>query len=224
MGSLEGFSEAATPVFADLGKAAPALTDATRTLTPFSEATTVALKSLGDAGEEAGPVFREADPVVRKSTQLAKTGVVPTRELARTFTSLEKTNGWGALVEFIYNGAASFNGFDQYGHYGRVLATLTNCVDYEPGPAGESGCVARFGGPNRNETTPGSASSAALSALLFQRLERELTARTGGTFAPAGGPTTGIGQAGTAEGGEAGIADASKTGGTAPLLDYLLGP
>jgi len=225
MRSLEGFSEAAAPVFSDLGKAAPALTDATRTLTPFSEATTVALKSLGEVGEEAGPVFREADPIVRKSTQLAKSGVSPTSELARTFTSLKETNGWGALVEFIYNGAASFNGFDQYGHYGRVLATLTNCVDYEPAPGGASGCVARFSGNNANETTPGSASSASLSALLYQRLERELTAQTGGTFAPEGGPTTAIGQAGAAaDEGEAGIAEASETGGTAPLLDYLLGP
>jgi len=48
--SLEGFSEAATPVFSDLGAAAPALTDATRTLAPFSEATTVAFKSLGEGG------------------------------------------------------------------------------------------------------------------------------------------------------------------------------
>ncbi len=72
MRSLEGFSEAATPVFSDLGKAAPSLTDATRTLTPFSEATTVALRSLGDAGEAAGPLFREADPIVRKSAQARK--------------------------------------------------------------------------------------------------------------------------------------------------------
>ena len=33
MRSLQGFSDAATPVFSDLGKAAPSLTDATRTLT-----------------------------------------------------------------------------------------------------------------------------------------------------------------------------------------------
>ena len=55
MRSLQGFSDAAAPVFADLGKAAPSLTDATRTLTPFSEATTVALKSLGETGEASGP-------------------------------------------------------------------------------------------------------------------------------------------------------------------------
>jgi ABC-type transporter Mla subunit MlaD len=222
MRSLQGFSDAATPVFSDFGKAAPAFTDATRTLTPFSEATTVALKSLGDAGEASGPIFHEADPVVRKAAELAKSGVVPTTELARLFTSLEKTNGWGALVELIYNGAATFNGFDQYGHFGRTLLTLTNCPDYEPSSGGASGCVARFTGPNVNGSTEGSASSAALSASLYRRLARELGGQTGGTVAGEG-PATGIGQAGAA-GGEAGIAGASKAGGTAPLLDYLLGP
>jgi phospholipid/cholesterol/gamma-HCH transport system substrate-binding protein len=222
MRSLQGFSDAAAPVFSDLGKAAPSLTDATRTLTPFSEATTVALKSLGETGEASGPIFREADPIIRKTTELSTTGVVPTKELARLFTSLEKTEGWGALTELIYNTTASFNGFDQYGHFGRTLATLTNCPDYEPSPAGASGCVARFTGGNVREATT-STSAAALSSLLYQRLEGELSAQTGGTAASGGGFSTGIGQAGAA-GGEAGIADASKTGGTAPLIDYLLGP
>src|SRR4029077_9147232 len=51
MASLKEFSDAGTPLLESLGVAAPSLTDATRTLTPFSEATTVALKSLGKAGE-----------------------------------------------------------------------------------------------------------------------------------------------------------------------------
>jgi phospholipid/cholesterol/gamma-HCH transport system substrate-binding protein len=222
MRSLQGFSDAAAPVFSDLGKAAPSLTAATRTLTPFSEATTVALKSLGETGEASGPIFREADPIVRKTTELAKTGVVPTTELASLLTSLKKTNGWGALVELIYNTTATFNGFDQYGHVGRTLATLTNCVDYEPHSSGASGCVARFNGPGANEKSEGSASEAALSASLYRRLSRELGGLTGGTSAGEG-PASGIGQAGPVAG-EAGVAGASKTGGTAPLLDYLLGP
>ncbi len=222
MRSLQGFSDAAAPVFSDFGKAAPSFTDATRTLTPFSEATTVALKSLGKTGQAAGPIFREADPIVSKATELAKSGVVPTTELARLFTSLKKTNGWGALVELIYNTTAAFNGFDQYGHFGRTLITLTNCVDYSANKGGASSCVARFNGPNANEKTEGSASSAALSASLYRRLEHELNGRTGGTAAGEG-PATGVGQAGAA-GGKAGVAGASKTGGTAPLLNYLLGP
>ena len=221
MRSLQGFSDAARPTFAYLGEAAPALTDATRTLVPFSDATTVALKSLGETGEEAGPVFREADPVVRKSRDLAKSGVVPTNELAKTLVNLEQTGGWNGLVELIYNTTASINGFDQYGHYGRTLVTLSNCLDYVEETAGTSSCSARFNGPNASEATD----SAASASSLYRLLQLGLAAKTGGTAAEEG-PATGIGQAGAAagSGGEAGIAEASKTGGTAPLLDYLLGP
>ncbi len=67
----------------------PSLTDATKTLTPFSEALTVSLKSLGDAGEASGPIFAEADPVVRKAGELAKSGVKPTENLAKLFVNLK---------------------------------------------------------------------------------------------------------------------------------------
>jgi phospholipid/cholesterol/gamma-HCH transport system substrate-binding protein len=216
MRSLQGFSDAAAPVFADFGKAAPAFTDATKTLTPFSEATTVALKSLGETGEASGPIFREAEPLVRKATELAKTGVSPTTELAKLFTSLKTSGGWDGLVKLIYNSTASLNGFDQYGHFGRTLVTLSNCLEYEPTAVGQSECAARFSGTNAGENASTS------TAELFGALERELSERTGGTAA-GDGPATGIGQSG-AVGGKAGVADASKTGGTAPLLDYLLGP
>jgi hypothetical protein len=221
MNSLQGFSDAATPVFADLGKAAPSLTDATRTLTPFSEATTVALKSLGETGEASGPIFQEAEPIVRKTTQLAKSGVVPTTELANLLTSIEETKGWEGLVELIYNSTATLNGFDQYGHFGRTLVTLSNCLDYEPASVGASGCVANFNGPNAPDRS--SAESASVSASdLFRLLQSEMTEKSGGTGAEVEGPATAIGQADAT--GKAGVASASKTGGTAPLLDYLLGP
>ena len=222
MGSLQGFSDAAAPVFSDLGKAAPSLTDATRTLTPFSEATTVALKSLGNAGEASGPIFREADPVVRKARDVAKSGVAPTTELAKLFTNIKQTGGWNGLVELIYNTTASINGFDQYGHFGRTLVTLTNCVNYEDRSSGASSCSARFTGPNHSEGTARTA-----SASLLRLLRDELNKKTGGTEAE-GDSTTGVGPAGAASA-EAGVGSAfkagtSSTGGTAPLLNYLLGP
>lgn len=219
MNSLKGFSDAAAPVFSDLGKAAPSLTDATRTLTPFSEATTVALKSLGQTGEESGPIFAEADPVVRKARDLAKSGVKPTTELAQLFTNIKQTGGWNGLVELIYNTTASINGFDQYGHFGRTLVTLSNCLDYIEEAAGTSGCSARFNGPNHAEGGDTSASAASL----YRLLQRDLMAETGGTVAEEGSAAAGVGQANAAAGQE-GVSKASKTGGTAPLLDYLLGP
>jgi ABC-type transporter Mla subunit MlaD len=222
MRSLEGFSEAATPVFADLGKAAPSFTDATRTLVPFSEATTVALRSLGETGEAAGPVLREADPIVRKATELAKSGVSPTTELAKLFVSLKKTRGWDGLVELIYNSTASTNGFDQYGHFGRTLVTLSNCIEYEVAKEGLSGCVARFNGTN----APGGEEAGASYAEVLNLLRQRIAPPTGGTFAAPGsdsGPTTGLGKADSVEG-QSGLGRASRTEGTEPLLDYLLGP
>ncbi len=203
MRSLQGFSDAGTPVFSYLDKAAPSLTDATKELAPFSEASTVALKSLGQTGEVAGPLLREADPIVRKTTELSKTGVAPTTNLAKFLVNTKKTGGWGRLVKLIYNTTAAINGFDQYGHFARTLVTLTNCVDYEVHP----GC-----GGSANFTGPGAATSATTNpALLYRKLERDLARQSGGTAASSSSSSpSGPGQ--------------SKTGGTAPLLNYLLGP
>jgi phospholipid/cholesterol/gamma-HCH transport system substrate-binding protein len=224
MQRLKGFSNAARPVFEELGRAAPSLTDATVTLTPFSEATTVALKSLGKAGEESGPLFNEAVPVVRKAADLATSGAPTTKELAELLGSLRKTGGWSALSELIYNSAATLNGFDQYGHFSRTLVSLTNCAEYQAKPGGESGCVARFHGKNASEAA--SSSAADLIRLLAER-SGEAAAAPGGTedgAGSAGGSAPGLGQSESTEG-ETGLGEASATTrGTAPLLDYLLGP
>jgi hypothetical protein len=236
MKSLKVFSDAGTPLLEDLGEAAPSLTTATRTLTPFSEATTVALKSLASAGEASGPVFAQATPVVKTASKLAKTGVVPTKELAALFGSLQETKGWQRLTELIYNSTGAFNGFDKYGHYGRALATLTNCLLYVTAPGGTSGCNANFHGATAGE---GNASSASIAQLLQLLEKSEAAENSGGTT--AGGerseaPTTGLGGARSTEPSapaerlkaereeEAGLGEAEETeGGTEPLLDYLLG-
>jgi ABC-type transporter Mla subunit MlaD len=237
MKNLKEFSDAGTPLLEDFGVAAPSLTDATKTLTPFSEALTVALKSLGTAGEQSGPVFAQADPVVKKASTLAKTGVVPTRELAALFGSLEETKGWQRLTELIYNSAASFNGFDKYGHFGRALVTLGLCIEYKATEAGQSSCVARFNGPFHSEPQNESASIAQLLTLLRQH-EAEKTGGTAPGEEDSNAPTAGLGTAEATEGlapaererlqsereDEAGLGEARQTeGGTEPLLDYLLG-
>lgn len=223
MVSLKSFSDAGTPLLEDFGTAAPSLTDATRTLTPFSEALTVSLKSLGKAGEASGPIFAEADPVVKKARDLAKSGVVPTGELARLLVNMKQTGGWDGLTELIYNTAASLNAFDQYGHFGRTRVTLSTCVEYEANRGGYSGggCAARFHGPHASE-------SASTSAAEFSRLFlRQMPRLNGGTTVERG-PAIGVGEGSStapAESeGDAGVAESSKTGeGTEPLLDYLLG-
>ncbi|HVY78913.1 MAG TPA: MlaD family protein [Solirubrobacterales bacterium] len=225
MRSLQGFSDAATPTFASLGKAAPSFTEATRLLTPFSAASTVSLKSLGSVGEEAGPTFRAADPIVRKTSQLAISGVSPTNTLAEFFASTKETKGFDALVDVIYNFTAASNGFDKYGHFTRTLVTLTNCLEYE---LEASGCSAKFTGP---EAGASSASTAYLYSLLEQQQSRE-AGEVGGTLARPGGPTATVAPSTSAAQEAPEIAQGRKLGAEtaqpAPrqraLLDYLLGP
>ena len=225
MRDLKTFSDAGAPLFEDFGTAAPDLTDATRTLTPFSEALTVSLKSLGDAGEASGPYFAEADPVVRKAAELSKSGVAPTRELAELLVDIKQAGGWDGLTELIYNSSAVVNGFDQYGHFGRSRVTLSACLEYSPRAQGEaeSGCVVRYNGLGATE-----AAASTSSAELFRLLQQQMEENTGGTGVEPG-PAIGVGQGGSAASssapeGEAGVAQSSKTEGTEPLLDYLLGP
>jgi len=224
MRSLQGFSEAATPVFADLGKAAPSFTETTRLLTPFSAASTVALKSLGAAGEEAGPTLLAADPIVRKSRDLVRSGAEPTTDLAKFLASTKETKGFDGLVDLIYNGASVSNGFDKYGHFTRTLVTLTNCLEYE---LEASGCSAKF--------TGSFASSSSLSGTdlrkFFEEREAQEAAEVGGTLARPGGPATSIAPSAPTTPETPGLAQGRRLGASAApaprqraLLDYLLGP
>jgi phospholipid/cholesterol/gamma-HCH transport system substrate-binding protein len=222
MGSFEYFSDAGTPVVEYLGKAAPALTQATRALTPFSAASTVSLKSLGANGEVAGPKIRAADPVVKKLRDLARSGASPTSELASFLVSTRKTKGFDGLADLIYNSAAATNEFDQYGHFARSLTALTNCIDYVTAPT--TGCSANFNGPGSS-----SASSASDALALYRRLQEDLGGQTGGTSADASSSPPAPSAPSPAPAPSLGESEqlGAGTKSAAPqraLLDYLLGP
>lgn len=130
MEEFDQFTTAAAPVLDDLGVAAPDLARGTAALEPFSSGATRALRSLGNAGEKAGPLFIEAEPTLRKSFKVAEGGVSPTKNLNRLLSSTRETNGFEWLMELIYNTGASVNGFDEYGTYLRTYLLPINCVDY----------------------------------------------------------------------------------------------
>jgi ABC-type transporter Mla subunit MlaD len=225
MRSLQGFSDAATPVFTDLGKAAPSFTEATRELAPFSAASTVSLKSLGATGEIAGPTLRAADPVVIKTRDLAQSGASPTTKLAKFLFSVEERKGWNRLVSLIYNGTAATNGFDKYGHFLRSLVTLTNCPEYEIRES--SSCSAKFTGPNAG-------ASAISETDLARVLEEERATEGGGTFARSAAPSATVAPStesppsasnpALGEGRRLGARATLPAPRRRALLDYLLGP
>jgi hypothetical protein len=180
----------------------------------------VALKALGNAGEASGPIFRSADPVVKKARDLARSGASPTTKLAKFLVSTKKTGGWDNLVELIYNGTGAVNQFDQYGHFIQSVVTLTNCNEYETSPS--SGCHSFFG--------EGAGASAFDPEAALQRIAEEAAEKSGGTAATSAAPGGYVTPSKPAEPtpelgeGERLGAGASASPPQRALLNYLLGP
>jgi ABC-type transporter Mla subunit MlaD len=169
MVELRSFSDQATPVFSDLGEAAPSLTRAARALEPFSNAGVRALTSLGDAAEEAGPPLRASDPVIRQARNLAQASAPATRELGRVLTTMRKTGGFRGLMETIFGLGGTVNAFDQFGHLARALIPVNVCFDYTSRE--QSGCSARF------DTSTSASALRAFAAMMREPLD---TGRGGG--------------------------------------------
>jgi phospholipid/cholesterol/gamma-HCH transport system substrate-binding protein len=130
MAQLHAFADQATPVFSDLGAAAPSLTRASEALGPFSDAGTEALTTLGDAAEGAGPKIAASDPLILDLRTLTKKTKPAAKSLAELLGSLRETDGFDRIMDLVFNTANGLNGFDSLGHYLRALLLVTNCVDY----------------------------------------------------------------------------------------------
>ena len=91
---LRGFNDQATPVFADLGDAAPSITGATEALGPLADAATPALTSLGDALEEAAPDLVASNPVLRDVADLANASARPAKNLQKLLGDLREKGGY----------------------------------------------------------------------------------------------------------------------------------
>jgi phospholipid/cholesterol/gamma-HCH transport system substrate-binding protein len=168
MDELDAFSTASTPVFTDLGVAAPALTRATKALGPFSKAGIPALTSLGDAAAKSGPDLVASDPVIKQVRGLAKSGQPATKNLAKLLANLHKRGGYGYLNDTVFNSGGSINAFDDFGHFLRALLPLNSCVDYEI--ILESNC----GGNFEFTVTTAAKTAAALQQVVLRQAAQEL--------------------------------------------------
>ncbi len=130
MVDLGGFAEEASPVAADLKEAAPSFTVATQALVPFSEASIRALKSLGEAGAEAGPILAQTMPVSKAASNLAISGAKPLFGLSAVLSTTDRTKGWEGLMDLIYNTTGAMNGYDSYGHFARTLVVPVDCFNF----------------------------------------------------------------------------------------------
>ena len=137
MVQLRRFSDAATPVAADLRAGASSLTGITKALGPFADAGTTALTSLGDAAEASGPDLVASRPLIRDLGKLGTANIPAARALKKILFTLRKTGGTDLLYKTVLNFSNATNGYDGYGHFLRSLIQVTNCADVTTTFAGD---------------------------------------------------------------------------------------
>ncbi len=130
MDRLGRFADQTTPVFTDLGVAAPGINQAFTHLPAFSKSSEAFFKSLGTTAQASGPALASVQPLLNRLAALGSAGKPFGSNLAELLTSLRNTGGLERFLDFIFLGAGSTNGYDALGHFLRSEAVANVCVTY----------------------------------------------------------------------------------------------
>ncbi|HWW89611.1 MAG TPA: MlaD family protein [Solirubrobacteraceae bacterium] len=130
MERLARFAEETTPVFTDLGIAAPGINQAFTNLPAFSNSSATFFKNLGQTSKLSGPALVAAQPLLARLQTLGSAAKPFSGSLSELFTSLRNTGGIERLLDFIFLGAGAANGYDSLGHFLRTEGVASICLSY----------------------------------------------------------------------------------------------
>jgi ABC-type transporter Mla subunit MlaD len=135
MERLERFANQAIPTLTDLGRAAPGLNQAFTNYGPFSHSTEVFFKSLGKSSKTTGPALRAVEPLLASAKSLGQVAKPFAGNASELLTSVRSTGGLERLLDFIYLGGGSINGYDALGHFLRAELVGSTCLTYSVTPS-----------------------------------------------------------------------------------------
>ena len=159
MERLEGVSGELTPVLGDLNAAAPGLTRTLRELGSFSRAGIPAFTTLGQALDVGRPALLRSKPIVDDLRELGARSRPLAADLGDLTESLRDTGGIERLMDFLFYGVGSSNGFDATGHYLRAQLLVNLCSTYAP-ETNDPACTANFRAQEDDEDEDAEASAA----------------------------------------------------------------
>ena len=157
------FAEQTTPAFTDLKAAAPGINQTFTSLPAFAHSQTAFFESLGKTAKVSGPALSSLQPLLARVKTLGNAAQPFSTSLSELFTSLRDTGGLERLMDFIFLGAGTTNGYDALGHFLRAEGIGNTCITYAVTPV--SGCGAKlFSTSGAASSASSSSSSSAVSA------------------------------------------------------------
>jgi phospholipid/cholesterol/gamma-HCH transport system substrate-binding protein len=124
------FADQTTPVFRNLGLAAPGINQTFTHLAPFSNSSSTFFQSLGKTAKLSGPAITATQPLLTRLQALGGAAQPFAGNLSELLSSLRSSGGLERLLDFIFLGAGSSNGYDALGHFLRAEGVGTTCVTY----------------------------------------------------------------------------------------------
>jgi ABC-type transporter Mla subunit MlaD len=239
---LAHFAEETIPVFRDLKVAAPGLNQAFTSLPAFSSSSEAFLKSVGQTAKVSGPALVKTKPLLKQLQAFGGAAKPFATNFATLLSSLRETGGLERLLDFIFLGTNTTNGYDALGHFLRTEGVVTICTTYSTKPA--AGCSRKLGstGPGATTATAASAQSTPQGLVMARTLAvlkgatpaqaiaqypgptptaSELVTGSPGSSAPAARSARPVGGSTSGTTYYSPSAEGSEAGGL--LLNYLLG-
>jgi phospholipid/cholesterol/gamma-HCH transport system substrate-binding protein len=130
MERLGRFAQQTTPAFEDLGIAAPGINKTFESIGPFSKATEAFLRSFGKNAKSTASALAAVEPLLPLAKGLGKNAKPFANNFSGLFTGLRDTGGLERLLDFIYLGTGSINGYDALGHFLRAEIFASTCLSY----------------------------------------------------------------------------------------------
>jgi hypothetical protein len=185
---LGRLAEQEIPTFRALGIAAPAINRTFANLAPFSNSSSAFFQSLGNTSQRSGPALVATQPLLKRLNSLGAAANPTASNLSALLTSLRDTGGLERILDFIFLGAGTTNGYDSLGHFLRAEGIANQCISYFIEP--KSGCSARLfntrglsteGAEGSREGTAARAAAAGASPSTSVLMARTLAVLSGAT-------------------------------------------
>jgi len=137
---VKRFAEQTTPTFTDLKAAAPGLDKAFENIPGFSKSSEAFFTNLGQTAKINGPALKGTTPLLKRLQRLGNGALPFTSNFSELLTSLRETGGLERIMDFIFLGTGSANGYDALGHFLRAEGVANACLTYTVAPSSDAGC------------------------------------------------------------------------------------
>jgi phospholipid/cholesterol/gamma-HCH transport system substrate-binding protein len=148
---LGRFADETTPVFTDLGIAAPGINNTFTHLGPFAKSSQAFFQNFGKTSQTSGPALVASKSLLGHLQTLGGSAKPFAGNLSGLFSSLRETGGLERLLDFVFLGVGVTNGYDSLGHFLRAEVAAPPCVTYAIAPA--AACNSKFLPAERSATS-----------------------------------------------------------------------